>query len=145
MIRWGKYSISRKKMLQKYPNNILKKHFVESSVLPSRFQSEAIYSIKDLWIKRKNQYEEDCLLYNDDFYLWMYMDEIHTVSFRCDNISLSTLGLYAINTGSNMYKIPISYNNLTRINRSTKSKLCNGLTYLVNQHKQDPTDQQDRI
>ena len=91
-------------MLQKYPNNILKKHFVESSVLPSRFQSEAIYSIKDLWIKRKNQYEEDCLLYNDDFYRWMYMDET-SVSFRCDNISLSTLGLYVINTGSNMYKI----------------------------------------
>ena len=42
------------------------------------------------------------------------------------------------------------YNNLTRINRSTKSKLCNGLTGSNNvscesTDQQDPTDQQDGI
>ena len=61
-------------MHQKYPNYILKAHFLDSRVLPCEIKRNQFK------LEREEQNGEDYLLYNDDFYFWMY----HTDTFKDD-------------------------------------------------------------
>ena len=65
--RWGKYSISRKKMLAKYPDGMLQR-FVASSSL--RFQKiENSFFDKVSGVQREEGYYSS---HSDDYFYWMY-------------------------------------------------------------------------
>ena len=65
MKRWGKYSISAKKMRQKYPGDILRSRFVETRRLPCQLRLEEGGKVTGRGL------EED-----EEYLLWLYYTQV---------------------------------------------------------------------
>ena len=78
MKRWGKYSISEKKMRQKYPGDILRRRFVETRRLPCQLRLEEGGKVTGRGLEDE-----------EEFLLWLYYTQVllyctvYSVLYHC--------------------------------------------------------------
>ena len=66
-LRWGKYSISRKKMLAKYPDGMLQRFVASSSLRLQKIENS--FDDKVSGVQREEGYYSS---HSDDYFYWMY-------------------------------------------------------------------------